>query len=217
MRRGKEKEIVSRLPDHLQPPAIKIAVQRMICTGCGAEMNAACNCGKAYVPVAQRVAEYDKANPGQSTRQAAADLGVHHSTVNEARKAAVGQPTPDTVTGRDGKSYPASRPPPEPRKPPTAAEQMRVPKTAADGVWNKAWQAAELLKGIAYVVGGGVQPHFSPLLTEARRPWLRLSFVLRRGGRTGRFLAHYVTSSGWDRQQNKGFSGSGSVLVCFVM
>jgi hypothetical protein len=72
------------------------------CTGCGAEANASCNCGKAYVPAAMRVAEYDKANPGKSTRAAAADLGVSDETVSEARRA--NPLAPDTVTGRDGKT-----------------------------------------------------------------------------------------------------------------
>jgi hypothetical protein len=58
--------------------------------------------------VQERVAEYDKANPGRSTRQAAADLGVSNKTVSLAR--GVTQVTPDTVTGRDGKTYPAKRP-----------------------------------------------------------------------------------------------------------
>jgi hypothetical protein len=112
---------MSRLPDYLQPPAIKVSVQQLVCTGCGAETNAPCNCKKPYVPKAvERVAEYDKAKPGQSTRQAAADLGTTSTTVSKARRA--NQFAPETVTGRDGKSYPAtatvsrrlSEPEPEP-------------------------------------------------------------------------------------------------------
>jgi hypothetical protein len=34
---------------------IKMSIQRMICTGCGAEANASCNCGQPYVPKAVRV------------------------------------------------------------------------------------------------------------------------------------------------------------------
>jgi hypothetical protein len=55
-------------------------------TGCGPDANASCNCGKPYVPAAQRVADYDQANPGRSTRQAAAELGVDKETVRKARK-----------------------------------------------------------------------------------------------------------------------------------
>jgi hypothetical protein len=83
------------------------SLQRLVCTSCGAGAHASCNCGKPYVPAAQRVAEYDKANPGQSTRQAAAELGVDQSTVVRARGDA--DASPDTVTGRDGKSYPARK------------------------------------------------------------------------------------------------------------
>jgi hypothetical protein len=58
---------------------------------------------------------YDKANPGKSTRQAAADLGVSKSEVDRARQKSpvpCGTPddsSPDLVTGRDGKEYPARR------------------------------------------------------------------------------------------------------------
>ena len=104
---------MSRLPDHLNPPAIKINVQRLACFDCGSETNATCTCGVAYLPKAiERVAEYDQANPGQSTRQAAADLGIPKSTVSDAR-AVVRDRTPETperVTGRDNKSYAATKP-----------------------------------------------------------------------------------------------------------
>jgi hypothetical protein len=45
------------------PPAIKVAVQRMICTSCGSEANATCSCGVAYVPKSQRATEAIKADP----------------------------------------------------------------------------------------------------------------------------------------------------------
>ena len=41
----------------IDPPAIKIAVQRMACTSCGAEANATCTCGVAYVLKSVRAAE----------------------------------------------------------------------------------------------------------------------------------------------------------------
>ncbi len=83
------------------------SIQRLVCTSCGAEANASCNCGKPYVPATERVREYDKANPGKSTRYAAADLGVSNKTVSQVRNSGVTQVTPDTVTGRDNKTYPA--------------------------------------------------------------------------------------------------------------
>lgn len=88
------------------------------CTGCGAEAKAACNCGVAYRPAKERVAEYDKANPGKSTREAAADLGLSKSSVSKAR--GVHEWTPDKVVGIDGKTYAATRP----AAPPNAANQF---------------------------------------------------------------------------------------------
>jgi hypothetical protein len=85
------------------------SIQRLTCTKCGAEANASCNCGVSYMPAAERVREYDKANPGQSTRAASADLGISQSEVQRARKSGEPFGSPETVTGRDGKSYPAKR------------------------------------------------------------------------------------------------------------
>jgi hypothetical protein len=92
------------------PPAIKRSIVQLRCDGCGAETNAVCTCGAAYRPVHERVRKYDETNPGKSTRAAAADLGVSHEAV---RKARVNELTPETVTGRDGKEYPATRTPPQ--------------------------------------------------------------------------------------------------------
>ena len=44
----------------------KLSIQRIVCTGCGAEANASCNCGKAYVPKAVRAAEAVAENPQKS-------------------------------------------------------------------------------------------------------------------------------------------------------
>ena len=74
---------------------IQMSVQRMSCTGCGAEASASCNCGKPYVPAKTRVREYDEENPGRSTRQAAADLGISNKTVSLARNSGVTQVTPE--------------------------------------------------------------------------------------------------------------------------
>jgi hypothetical protein len=84
-----------------------LTIGRLACTSCGAETNAACNCGAPYVPAAQRVKEYDAANPGKSTRAAAADLGISKSAVSKARDQVS---TDGHVTGRDGKQYPAKKP-----------------------------------------------------------------------------------------------------------
>lgn len=81
------------------------------CPTCG--VDAACNCGVAPVPVGDRVAAFDKATPGQSTRTAGKALGISHEAVRKARNSGVNELTPDPdakVIGADGKPYPATRP-----------------------------------------------------------------------------------------------------------
>lgn len=82
---------------------MKMSIQRMICTGCGAEANASCNCGKAYMPAKQRAAEAIAANPQKSNRAIAEEIGVNQSTVSRARSG-VADATPERE-GRDGKVY----------------------------------------------------------------------------------------------------------------
>jgi hypothetical protein len=75
----------------------------MICTGCGAEANASCHCGKPYMPKSVRAAEAIKANPEKSDRAIAAEIAVDHKTVGAARKA-TGEKSPvDKRVGLDGK------------------------------------------------------------------------------------------------------------------
>jgi hypothetical protein len=93
------------------PPAIKIAVQRLCCIGCGAEANASCNCGKPYVPKSTRAAEAIAANPEKSNRAIAEETGLSEPTVRRAR-ASYDAPELDEHVGRDGKSYPATKPAP---------------------------------------------------------------------------------------------------------
>jgi len=85
---------------------IKMSIQRMICTGCGAEANASCNCGKAYMPASVRASEAIAANPDKSDRAIAEELGVSPTTVGKARGAQVSSSGHVTErTGRDGKQY----------------------------------------------------------------------------------------------------------------
>lgn len=83
---------------------IAMAVQQMTCTGCGAEANASCNCGKPYVPKKQRAAEAIAANPQKSDRAIAADIGVSPMTVGRARSEGETDVTPERE-GIDGKVY----------------------------------------------------------------------------------------------------------------
>ena len=84
----------------------QISIQRMVCVGCGAEANAACNCGLNYVPKAVRAAEAVKANPEKSNRAIADETGLSEPTVRRARAS---DDAPETVTGKDGKQYPAKK------------------------------------------------------------------------------------------------------------
>ena len=85
---------------------IKMSIQRMVCTGCGAEANASCNCGVSYVAKSIRAAEAIRANPGKSDRAIAAELGIGSNTVRRARED-LGAPygAGDERVGRGGKSY----------------------------------------------------------------------------------------------------------------
>ena len=82
-----------------------LSIQRMVCTGCGSEANASCNCGVAYTPKIVRAAEAIKANPQKSDRAIAADIGVSHPTVAKARSELGGNNLPPDRIGQDSKSY----------------------------------------------------------------------------------------------------------------
>jgi hypothetical protein len=82
---------------------IKLSIQRMVCTGCGAEANASCNCGKPYVPKAVRAAEAVAANPDKSSRAIAAEIGVDKNVVEKARRELTGEDSPVERIGLDGK------------------------------------------------------------------------------------------------------------------
>lgn len=91
---------------------IKMQVQVLACSACGAEVNASCNCGKSYVPAKQRARDAIKSDPNKSDRAHAVELGLSNSTVSEARRElGVRDRTPERE-GRDGKVYrlPARKP-----------------------------------------------------------------------------------------------------------
>jgi hypothetical protein len=85
---------------------IQMSIARLACTACGAEANASCNCGQPYMPAKQRAKEAIEANPQKSNRAIADEIGVDHKTVGAAR----GEYSPPEVIGRDGKTYPATKP-----------------------------------------------------------------------------------------------------------
>src|SRR5262245_54382041 len=85
----------------------KPVAAKLQCSSCGAEADAACECGVAYVPAGERAARAIEANPDRSDRAIAADIGVSHMTVKRAR--GVTNVTPEKREGRDGKSYPVSK------------------------------------------------------------------------------------------------------------
>jgi hypothetical protein len=108
------------------PPAIKITQQQLECVKCGAETHAACNCGKPYMPKLQRAAQAVAANPEKSNRAIAGEIGTSEATVRRARAAS--DDAPDAVIGRDGRQYPATKPPTT--KSPAAVEREIVNKLA---------------------------------------------------------------------------------------
>jgi hypothetical protein len=89
-------------------PAFVRSVIKLVCSGCGTETTAACNCGKPYVPQSQRAKEYAEANLEASVREIAEKTGVGHGTAQEAKSGVRG--TVHLTTGRDGKHYRARRP-----------------------------------------------------------------------------------------------------------
>lgn len=71
---------------------IKMSVQRMVCTGCGSEANATCNCGVSYVPKRvqrERVAKAIEENPDRTVREISEETGVPKSTVHRVMQGRV--------------------------------------------------------------------------------------------------------------------------------
>jgi hypothetical protein len=109
---------------------VPISIQRMVCTGCGAEANASCNCGVAYQPKAIRAREAVEANPEKSDRAIAKETGISQPTISKARhelatdkQLSVDQPR----IGLDGKT----RKMPE-KKPESESEQPEQPESGLD-------------------------------------------------------------------------------------
>ena len=79
-------------------PALEIG-----CTGCGATVDAACDCGVPYMPAGQRAAAAIAANPQMSDRAIARELGVGSNTVRRAREGTAPHGAVESRVGLDGK------------------------------------------------------------------------------------------------------------------
>lgn len=84
---------------------------RMECSGCGATADAACDCGVAYMPAGEIAAKARAENPSKSSRALATELGVSEATMRRAKPSPASYDAPEKRVGRDGKSYPARKPP----------------------------------------------------------------------------------------------------------
>ena len=84
----------------------ELSLPRMVCTSCGAETNANCNCGVAYLAKSVRAADAIRANPGRSNVAIAEVAGLSEATVRRARqRPGSSNDDPEERVGRDGKSY----------------------------------------------------------------------------------------------------------------
>jgi hypothetical protein len=135
------------------------------CSGCGAIAEASCNCHMPYVPAGEVAAKAIKANPEKSNNAIAKEIGVGETTVRRIRGSPKGEParrirgTSKDVTarriGKDGKSYPATKPKRKPERKLGAEEayMARVEKAAALAkvpyTGNINDEAIALAKGVA--------------------------------------------------------------------
>jgi hypothetical protein len=130
---------------------IRMSIQRMVCTDCGAEANASCNCGVSYVAKSVRAAEAVKANPNKSNRSIAAEIGVDKNTVRAARSELSGEFSPEERIRSDGRSFSLrQRIVDDPDIPPKMAEEAaatgrrRIFLRCAEDAARKAEQGAGL-------------------------------------------------------------------------
>jgi hypothetical protein len=80
------------------------------CSECGAEANATCACGVAYIPAGEYARKVAAMQPGVSNRALAEQIGVSYQTVRRARQSVDTNVSTESRTGKDGKMY-------SPRKP----------------------------------------------------------------------------------------------------
>jgi hypothetical protein len=154
---------------------IEMAVQQMVCTACGSEANASCNCGKPYVPKRQRAAEAIVANPQKSDRAIAADIGVDHKTVGAARRELTGEHSPVEREGLDGKvrRLPVRE---EPDDDADHEEGLRV--IAARGMLNRATEAREIAT-VGKLEASDVTAEMIQAADDAAAAWSNVAQQLR--------------------------------------
>jgi hypothetical protein len=122
---------------------------RLHCAACGAQADAACDCGVGYLSAGEFAKKVVAENPDLSNRSIAEKTGLSLDTVNRARRGERNRSPenePQTRTGLDGKQHPAKRnlrrgsPEWEARK--LAAERSRAPANPAgvtvtiDEIWR---------------------------------------------------------------------------------
>ena len=71
-------------PSPITIPAKTESQTRLECSECGAVADAACRCGKPYVPAGTRAAAAIAASPERSDRAIADEIGVGKDTVRRA-------------------------------------------------------------------------------------------------------------------------------------
>lgn len=91
---------MSRLPDHLSPPAVVRYAQSatLECNACGATadatVHATCNCKAGFKSPMRRATEYAQQHPTASVREVAAQTSVGVATAHEAKARVRGGRTP---------------------------------------------------------------------------------------------------------------------------
>jgi hypothetical protein len=81
------------------------------CSGCGATVDAACDCGLPYERAGVVAAKAVAAHPEKSNYAIAEETGTSEYAVREARKrVTIKNVTGTKRIGKDGKSYPATKP-----------------------------------------------------------------------------------------------------------
>ena len=91
-------------PKAIRPLSIEVPTlpkAMLACTKCGAQAEAACDCGQPYIPAGQRAEAVLAASPELSDRSLAAAAGVSDFTIRHVRRRLGAQPL--RRVGKDGR------------------------------------------------------------------------------------------------------------------